>query len=167
MRDIDKIQRQVHFIQTQALVTNGVQPNNNTWIYNRAPEGYIFRLLSASFSVTVETGANGIIAFYDGHEYTRWNQWPGVESRELLGRVETNAYQFNHLMSFNEWECKEYTLGIRSTHAIQSYKVCAIVWYYLHKMNSLETLYYAVIQPRWNRFKKAFATTLGRYEKQE
>ncbi|GAG74626.1 unnamed protein product, partial [marine sediment metagenome] len=32
--------------------------------------------------------------------------------------------------------------------------------YYLKKMSTLETLYYAVIQPKWKRFKKAFRTTV-------
>jgi len=67
----------------------------------------------------------------------------------------------NHYFeSLNNWECKEYTIAIRDESATDPFKVCAIVWYYLQKMSTLETLFYAVIQPRWKRFKRAFRTTL-------
>ncbi|GAG83403.1 unnamed protein product, partial [marine sediment metagenome] len=87
MRDDDKIQRQVHFIHAPIFDDEDTSGINNTWVYNRAPEGYKFLL----HSITVTTGAPltfnyGIIGMFDGHEYTHWNIFPGVESREYLMR---------------------------------------------------------------------------------
>jgi len=79
MRDIDKINRQVHFIQTQILDMEDTSGNNNTWIYNRAPEGYKFLLHSISVSTGGALVNNyGNCAMYDGHEYTHWNIWQSV-----------------------------------------------------------------------------------------
>ncbi len=161
MRDDDKIQRQVHFIQAQIFDIQDVTGKNNTWNYNRAPEGYKFLLQKCSISVAQEGNRyKGIVAMFDGHEYTHWNIWPGVESRELLFRKGINIYMLDHVENLLNWECKEYTLGIRSVQTDTTFKACIIVWYYLQKMSYLETLYYAVIQPRWKRIKKAFRTTL-------
>lgn len=139
--------------------------NNNTWIYDRAPEGYKFVLDNMVVSTTQKTLArDGLVAIYDGHEYTHWNQWPGVESKELLGRVEVNVYNYNETIILNGWECKEFTLGIRSTSEENSFKICLIVWYYLRKMSWLEKLQYAVMQPRGQRYRKGGATTVERSE---
>ncbi|GAG61108.1 unnamed protein product [marine sediment metagenome] len=160
MRDIDKIQRQVHFVYAQPHDTEE-SDNNNTWVYNRAPSGFKFLLHSVEISVSCQgTLNNGIFNLYDGHEFTRWNIYPGVESRELLTRVETNVQQPNHLSPLNNWECKEYTIAVRGTHETYALKMVIIVWYYLQKMSQLETYYYAVIQPKWKRFKKAFRKTV-------
>jgi len=135
--------------------------DNNTWNYNRAPEGYKFELVELAASITQRDSFHtGLVAIYDGHEYTHWNQFPGVESRELLGRDEFNSTVPNAYIALHNWECKEYTLGVRSLTESYGFKICIIVWYYLKKMSTLETLYYAVIQPKWKRFKKAFRTTL-------
>ena len=161
MRDINKMQKQVHFITAPVFDSEDVSGNNNKWNYNRAVDGYVFKLHSAQISVGTESSRySGIVMIFDGHEYTHWNIWPGVESRELLTRTEFHSYNSQYVRSLNNWECKEYSIGIRSTSADFTFKVCIIVWYYLQKMSYLETLYYAVIQPRWKRFKKAFRTTL-------
>ncbi|GAG66425.1 unnamed protein product [marine sediment metagenome] len=102
---------------------------------------------------------DGIVNIYDGHEYTHWNIFPGVESRELLWRGETTTYNVNLFGNLHNWECKEYTLACRSASETKTYKVCAIVWYYLRKMNWLERLYYAVIQPKGDRYKKTLGIT--------
>lgn len=161
MRDDDKIQRQVNFIQAQVLDLEDTTGKNNSWVYNRAPEGYKFELVQIVVSGSRGGGSHqGIVAMYDGHEYTRWNIWPGVESRELLYRFDSIDYQVDGVGNLLDWECKEYTLAVRSWSQTGVFKVCIIVWYYLRKMSALERLYYAVIQPRWNRYKKAFRTTL-------
>lgn len=161
MRDIDKIQRQVHFMYANIFDPEDTSGKNNKWNYNRAPEGYKFQLVASHSSVAqINSYYTGLLAFYDGHEYTHWNQYPGVESRELIGRGETNLYQYSINIDFHGWECKEYTIGIRSLSTTNPYKIVTIVYYYLVQMSRLETYYYAVIQPKWNRFKKAFRTTL-------
>lgn len=162
---VDKINRQVHFITAQALVENGKQPLNNTWIYDRAPDGYKFILHSVFISVAHNPyTATGIFAIYDGHEYTGWNQWPGVESRELLGRLETDAGTNQSVIMLNGWECKEYTIGTRSLSGSLAYKVCAIVWYYLRKMTDLEKYQYATIQPRGEHYRKGGPSTVEQSE---
>ncbi|GAG61297.1 unnamed protein product, partial [marine sediment metagenome] len=96
---------------------------------------------------------------YDGHEYTHWDIFPGVESRELLWRGETTTYQVNLYGNLHNWECKEYSLACRSASETKTLKLCVIVWYYLRKMNWLERLYYAVIQPKGDRYKKTLGIT--------
>jgi len=160
MRDDDKIQRQVHFIWAQPFDAEDSSGDNNTWNYNRAPDGYKFELVSIDISGHQESSMKyGHVALFDGHEYTHWNLWPGVESRELLWRSELNDYVRNGFGNLNNWECKEYTLGIRSTHATFGFKTCIVIWYYLRKMSWLEKLYYAVIQPKGDRYKKTLGIT--------
>jgi len=165
LRDIDKTQRQVNFMQAQIFDPQDTSGDNNTWVYNRAPDGYVFELVKIQISGSRGSGTQqGIVALFDGHEYTHWNIWPGVESRELLFRFDSFDYGVDAVGSLENWECKEYTLAVRSWSETKTFKTCIIVWYNLKKMNSLETLYYAVIQPRWKRFKKAFRRTAERSE---
>ncbi|GAG96879.1 unnamed protein product, partial [marine sediment metagenome] len=58
------------------------------------------------------------------------------------------------------WECKEYTIGLRSSSETHPVKGCAVMWYYLRKMSWLEKLQYAVIQPRGQRYRKGGPTTV-------
>ncbi|GAG88451.1 unnamed protein product, partial [marine sediment metagenome] len=79
MRDDDKIQRQVHFMFAQIFDDEDTSGDNNKWVYNRAPEGYMFELVKANITTTRTANAReGICAIFDGHEYTHWNIWPGV-----------------------------------------------------------------------------------------
>jgi len=159
LRDDDKIQRQVHFMFAQAFDEEDTSGTNNIWVYNRAPEGYKFMLVNAQLSTTQNAARNkGIVAIFDGHEYTHWNLFPGVESREYLGRWESSDYIYNGEIPLFNWECKEYTVACRSTNTLQPVKYCIIVWYYLQKMSWLEKLYYAVIQPKGDRYKKTLGT---------
>ena len=160
-RQVDKINRTVYFMFAQIFDPLSITGANNTWIYDRAPNGYKFVLSSVTLSTTKENSRyNGIFAIYDGHEYTHWNQYPGVESRELLGRMETNQYQLSGEINLNNWECKEFTLGLRCTHEEVPFKACIIVWYYLRKMSFLERLQYAVMQPRGERYRKGGPSTV-------
>jgi len=159
LRDIDKLNRNVFFKHVGKFVPADTTGKNNTWHYNRAMSGYVFKLISMDVSVS-SSYPDGITAIFDGHEYTHWNIFPGVESRELLGRVETNRYQQNHTIDLHGWECKEYAIAIRSTNEALAYKSVVVVWFYLEKMNRLEQLYYAVIQPRFKRIKTAFMRTV-------
>ncbi|GAG68589.1 unnamed protein product, partial [marine sediment metagenome] len=95
----------------------------------------------------VGTMQSGIVALIDGHEYTNYNLWPGVECREYLSRVEHNNANPYHVASLHGWKCKEYTIGVRSVHTTYPVKVCAIVWYYLKKATREELLEYAVKHP--------------------
>lgn len=161
----DKINRQVQFMYAQPYDSEEVGGKNNTWLYDRAPEGYKFVLAE----VTVSAGRlsdthRGLFAIYDGHEYTHWNQYPGVESKELLGRLEFEQYNLVQTVDLHNWECKEYTLGVRSNTDAVGFKCCVIVWYYLRKMSWLEKLQYAVLQPRGQRYRKGGATTVERSE---
>ncbi|GAG81988.1 unnamed protein product [marine sediment metagenome] len=160
-RQTDKINRQVYFMHGQAYDPEDTTGKNNTWLYDRAPDGYKFILDSVDVStVSTDTQRLGIFAIYDGHEYTHWNQFPGVESHELLFRGETNSYVLNIHATLNNWECKEFTLGMRSHSEANACKFCVIVWYYLRKMSWLEKLQYAVMQPRGQRYRKGGPTTV-------
>lgn len=165
MRDIDKINRQVQFMFAQIFNSADTTGKNNTFQYKRAPDGYKFLLHSVYVSTTRDANFhNGIFEMSDGHYYTHWNIWPGVENREVIARRDFNDYALEHHQDLNLWECKEYTLAIRSRSEEVGFKCCIIVWYYLKSMNVIEKLFYAVIQPRFRRFKKAYATTLSRFE---
>ncbi|GAG76922.1 unnamed protein product [marine sediment metagenome] len=159
-RQVDKINRQVFFLYAQIHDAEDITGKNNTWIYDRAPQGYKFILDSVDISVSAPLAYKGIFAVFDGHEYTHWLLFPGVESKELLGRVETGSNQYNHTIPLRNWECKEYTLACRSTDDEMPLKICAIVWYYLRKMSWLEKLQYAVMQPRGQRYRKGGPTTV-------
>ncbi|GAG76278.1 unnamed protein product [marine sediment metagenome] len=164
-RQVDKINRQVQFLHAQAHDEEDTTGKNNTWLYDRAPEGYKFVLHSIDISTGSPLITNfGTLAIYDGHEYTHWLQFPGVESKEILARVCFSDQMSTYSASLNNWECKEYTIGIRSSDAENPFKVCIIVWYYLRKMSWLEKLQYAVLQPRGQRYRKGGATTVERSE---
>lgn len=140
--------------------------NNTTWFYDRAPDGYKFVLHSIEVSATIPqitTGLSnysGIYGIYDGHEYTHWNIYPGVESKEILARGELNVYGTLQTHALNGWECKEYTLAIRSRSEDEPFKCCIIVWYYLAKMTDLETKQYAVMQPKGEHYRKSGPSTV-------
>lgn len=159
MRDIDKLNRNVFFKHAGIFDPQDTTGKNNTWQYNRAMSGYIFKLVSMDISVPLAY-ADGITAIFDGHEYTHWNIFPGVESRELLGRFESSQQQQNFTIDLHGWECKEYTIAIRSSNVSKAFKSVIVIWFYLEKMNRLEQLFYAVIQPRFKRIKTAFMRTV-------
>ena len=151
MNVLTKVERQVHFMLAQAFDTEDTTGKNNTWDYNRAPDGYLFQLLSCDISVVTGnplTLNNGIFNIVDGHEYTHWNIAPGVECRELLGRCYFTEQQSNHVFDLHGWECKEYTVVNRSTSESGTFKVTAIVWYILKKASRMELLEYAIKHPR-------------------
>lgn len=157
----EKIQRQVHFVTAQIYDSGDTSGKNNTWSYNRAPDGYLFELISVDLSVTaVQTQYAGIVQLSDGHEYTHWNIYPGVQTNELLYRAEFNIYNLNSIASLHGWECKEYTIGARSVSDSKAFKSIAIVWYYLKKASRLELLEYAVKHPRnQDMFRRALRGT--------
>jgi len=156
-----KINRRVKFMHAIPFVENGQHPENNTWWYNRAPEGYKFILHSAVISnAHVPYTSTGIVAIFDGHEYTGWNIFPGVESMEMLGRFETSAGETQGVIDLNGWECKEYTVASRSLSGSLQYKCCVIIWYFLEKMSDFETKQYAVMQPKGEHIRKSGMTTI-------
>jgi len=143
------IERQVHFMLAPAFNPADKTGVNNKWAYNRAPDGYLFLLDSVQISASSESAyKDGIFNIFDGHEYTHWNLWPGVESRETLGRVEININLLDQYISLKNWECKEYTLGTRSVNLENPFKVCVIVWYYLKKASRIELMEYAIKHPK-------------------
>jgi len=153
-----KIDRLVDFLSCEAY--DAADPVN-TFKYHRAPDGYLFVLHSMQISTNKQNNASyGIAYIYDGHEYTNWNQWPGVESRELLGRIEYDAELLDFVLPLNMWECKEFTLGVRSSSVSYATKCCFIVWFYLKKASRKELLEYAVKHPmRHDTFKAAMGPT--------
>lgn len=155
------INRTVFFLRAPPFLPENTTGINNSWIYKRAPEGYLFLLDSITLSTTSEESERmGIFGLYDGHEYTHWNIFPGVESRELLFRGETNTYILNLEANLNQWKCKEYTIGLRSHNESSGVKVCIIVWYYLKKATREELLEFAIKHPtREDTFKRALRGT--------
>ncbi|GAG55151.1 unnamed protein product [marine sediment metagenome] len=162
MRDVDKINRQVFFIHAQGYDAQEEYPKkNNTFKYFRAPEGYKFLLHSIDVtSDHRQAYRDGIVELSDGHYYTGWDIFPGVENKEVLWRGSFNVYNTTLSGSLNLWECKEITIAIRSITTENVFKVSTIIWYYLKPMSKLETLFYALVHPRFRRYKKAYATTL-------
>jgi hypothetical protein len=161
-RQEDKINRQVVYPYAQVFnPTQSYPKKNNTFIFNRAPDGYKFVLVAIDISGHQENSYKyGLLELSDGHYYTGWNIWPGVENRETLFRCELNDYIRNIYGDLHLWECKEYTIAIRSTHETYPFKCCVIVWYYLRRMTTLETKQYAVIQPKAEHYRKGGPTTI-------
>ena len=154
--ETSKINRQVHYGYAQ-IYDSEDKGDNNSWIYNRAPNGYKFILDSISVIASATNNQNnGIVQIYDGHEHTNFIIYPGVESREILERLETTDYQLNLEKSLHGWDCKEYTIGLRSTSETYPFRVIIIVWYYFEKMSRYERLLFAVTHPK---------SILGRYTK--
>lgn len=154
-----KIDRQVHFGWAPIFLPADTTGVNNTWIYNRAPEGYLFQLVEISISSSRGTSEQqGIFALFDGHEYTHWNVFPGVESRELLYRFDSIDYQTSDVANLHGWECKEYTIGMRSWSETKPYKIVAIVWYFLKKASRKELMEYALKHPlNQDTFKRVYS----------
>lgn len=156
-----EIQRQVHFMSAQVFDVEDTSGKNNTWQYNRAPEGYLFELVQIVVSGSRGGGSHqGIVALFDGHEYTHWNIWPGVQSQEMLYRFDSIDYQVDGVGQLLDWECKEYTVGTRSWSVTGMFKVVIIVWYYLRKASRMELMEYALKHPaRHDTFKRALRGT--------
>jgi len=145
----DEVERQVHFITAPIFLPEDKTGINNTWQYNRAPEGYLFQLVEVQISGNRgDVQQQGIVALFDGHEYTHWNIYPGVQSNEMLFRFNSIDYQVNASQNLHGWPCKEYTLGIRSYSVTKVFKCVVIIWYYLKKASRLELMEYAIKHPR-------------------
>lgn len=155
--------RQVHYPYNSPFDPEDHSGDNNNWIYNRAPDGYCFVLVRFdSIASQEDTEQAGILQLYDGHEYTHWNIYPGVQSNEVLARHQHSNYELNSFTDLLGWECKEYTIGSRGISQSYPFRALVIVWYYLKKMSTLDKLHFAVTQPKsiLGRFPKAFRTTV-------
>ena len=163
--EVDKINRTVHFIHAPIFDPQSSTGVNNTWKYDRAPDGYKFILVAIDVSTSyVGTNHAGIFGLFDGHEYTHWNMFPGVESKEYLWRSEVNSNNISIHGDLHNWECKEFTIGCRSMSESQAVKACVIIWFYLRKMTPDETKMYAVLQPKSEHYPKGGPRTLTRGE---
>lgn len=156
-----EIERQVHFMTAQIFDPEDTSGDNNTWQYNRAPDGYLFELAKINVSGSRGGGSHqGIVALFDGHEYTHWNIWPGVQSQEMLYRFDSIDYQVEGAGDLLNWECKEYTIGVRSWSITGMFKVTAIIWYYLKKASRMELMEYAIKHPKnQDMFKRVYRGT--------
>jgi len=154
----DKINRSVFYPHSVAFDTENPGASN-TWVYDRAPEGMLFELVAIQASVDKQSSRyEGVIAMFDGHEFTNWNIYSGVQSFELLTRHEFDLY--NNFMSspLYNWECKEYTIGIRSSSVTNAFKTVIVVWYYIKKATREKLLEYAIKHPiREDTFKRAIS----------
>jgi len=158
-----KINRSVYFLYTPVYDSEADPPgNNNRWIYDRAPEGYKFVLVAMDVSSRISGDTTkAVLGLFDGHEFTNWLIFPGVESKEYLCRSEYNIYQPSMSHDLHGWECKEFTIGGRNFATAEDVKFCIIIWYYLEKMDKLEEYQYAVIQPKGDKpIRKGGATTV-------
>lgn len=135
--------------------------DNNRFQYFRAPEGMLFLLEAVYISANLEgPNCNGIIELSDGHYFTGWNIFPGVENRETLYRSSHDADWPNSSQPLHLWECKEFTVGCRSTSSSQQFKACVIIYYYLKKASRKELMEYAIKHPRTeDTFKKILRGT--------
>ncbi len=160
MPEKEGINRQVHFIMAPAFDSEDHTGINNTWQYRRAPEGYLFILDEIYVSVRDGNADKGQGALIDGHEYTHWNLWEGVQCNEYLARWYHDDYTHDLSINLHGWKCKEYTLAVRSSDATKVYKICAIIWYWLKKANREELLEFAIKHPsRQDTFKRAMRGT--------
>jgi len=155
-----KINRRVTYLYTQAY-DEEEDPigGNNSWIYFRAPDGMLFELHSVEIASRIaNTTTKAITALYDGHEFTNYLIWPGVESKEGLTRFETTYQQPNAYAPLNGWECKEFTVGGRSLATAEAVKSQIIIWYYLKRASREELLEYAIKHPlHEDMFKRALS----------
>jgi hypothetical protein len=148
MPDKEGINRIVFYLTAQAFDTEAEYPKaNNTFEYSRAPDGFLYLLHSVHITAGDEQSDKGIFEMSDGHYYTGWNIYPGVENRETIARFKMSNYDTDRLIPLNMWECKEFTLAIRSLDVAQQAKACVIVWYYLKKASRAELLEYALKHP--------------------
>ena len=146
----DEIQRSVYYLHMQAHDAEATPiGENNSWIYDRAPEGMLFLLHSVEVSTRISsTTTKAIFAMFDGHEFTNWLLFPGVQSNEHLTRTETTYQHPQHYAPLNLWKCKEFTLAGRSLASAEAPKHQIIVWYYLKKASRKELMEYAIKHPR-------------------
>lgn len=155
-----KINRRVTYLYTPAHDAEA-EPigKNNRWIYLRAPDGLLFLLHSVEIASRISSETTKVITtMYDGHEFTNYLIWPGVESKEGLTRMETTYLSPNAVRHLNNWECKEFTIGGRSLASLEAVKVQIIVWYYLKKASRDELLEYAIKHPlHEDMFKRALS----------
>lgn len=157
-----KIQRKSHTIITPAYSSQQASVGgNNIWFWDRAPDGMKFELVSAVVTVgTHYYSSYGVVALFDGRVFnTRWDIFPGVEDFELLGRCSISPYQPNVEITLKGWECKEYTIGARSTQVDTSFIANVIIWYYLRPMSRYERVMYAVLHPK-RKTRKGGPTTV-------
>jgi len=133
------------------------------WKHKRAIEGHKFVLVDVSISIeVVGDAAEKHFQLYDGWTESVWGSFPGIfdQSTLAMGTVlNTEVYMYRTL---NHWECKEFTMSIRNT-APQNVRFCAIVYFYELPMSKLETLEYAVKQPRY-KYRHGGPRTLSRFE---
>jgi len=138
---------------------------NPTWKRYRAPEGLKFNLVA----VDVTTGASGNdssnfrFQIYDGRTYSVWGMFPNIFDQSTLAHALFNTYINNVEKNLHNHECKEFTMSVQGQDTEKSVRFSAIVWYYLTPMSKLETLEYAVKQPRY-KYRHGSARTLDRFE---
>jgi len=164
MKSKNRINRFVFFPNAPIFDPEVYTGVNNRWVYRRAPDGMLFELISVKVGMQIPIMASGynsysgIFAVYDGHEYTHWNQFPGVESREALVHLEMNVYNAFYDIDLHKWECKEFTIGTRSRSEEEPFICKVVVFYRLKKANKFKLLEYALKHPyRETTFKRSMA----------
>jgi len=133
------------------------------WKYKRAIEGHKLVLVDVQFDLQTVRTENVHFQVYDGHTYSHWGSFPGIFDQSTLALKTLNAYSVSGYASLNNWECKEFTLSVRNRHISESFPICIIVFFYEIPMTKLETLEYAVKQPRY-KYRHGSARTLDRFE---
>ena len=140
------------------------QPRSTVWKYKRAIEGHKFILIEVDFVAESIVSVSDLFGqIYDGHVYSHWGSFPNIFDQATLAMSSLHQYSCNVTKSLHGFECKEFTLSARNTHASSPVRISFIVWFYEVPMSKLETYEYAVKQPRY-KYRHGSARTLDRFE---
>jgi len=139
-------------------------PRATVWKYKRAIEGHKFILVEVDFVAKSIVSVSDLFGqIYDGHTYSHWGSFPGIFDQATLAMCSLHQYSCNVTKSLHNFECKEFTLSARNTHATTGVRISFIVWFYEIPMSKAETFEYAVKQPRY-KYRHGGPRTLSRFE---
>lgn len=154
---MDKIERHCWF---DTIPIHSAQTRYGTLFkHMRARKGHKFLLKDWNIISHLPTSGN-TVAFqvYDGYVQSMWGAFPNIYDQSMIGAYIVTAYEHNAQIDLGLWECKEFTLSVMSDDTDDAVQFGSIIRYYLVPMSKLETLEYAVKQPRY-KYRKGFART--------
>jgi len=134
------------------------------WKYKRAIAGHKLVLVDVEINVkNIEVNEYCTFQTYNGHTYSHWGSFPGIYDQSTLSIFTANEIVSHNVRGLNNWECKEFTMSARNSDTNYAIQFCMIVYFYEIPMSKLETLEYAVKQPRY-KYRHGGPRTLGRFE---
>lgn len=135
-------------------------PHLAKWKYFRAPEGMVMQLKGIHLSSQIEQiKGQGIIQLYLGHKPPSiYGLYPYIEDQDVLfrhesyetyGSSQSRVITSGKTFDLYDYELKQFTIAIRSTHTENEFRPCIIIYYCLKKFQDThDMLEYAVKQPK-------------------